>query len=639
MLMRPCGRIVGALLVVCASLTAHAEDADLSVELGPGSKGSKLEPRFTAGSTDAKLTKPDKPPLMGHDHLEAQLPLGPGDDASRRLLLWRSDPEKPYDVLLVDANGNGDLSDDRRVRAKPREAKGATWSTFEVVVRIDHGTADKPAFQPYALDLWVRVKETLGVPETIQYMGKGYRAGRLTIGDGEYDVILSDANNDGVFGEGDHWTIRGVIEKVPYEFFAARTIGDFAWAGGKAWKLALEGTAGLSGRIEPFDPGISQTADDRKRDPCYLDRRAPRAEIPLPLEAEYDAGLQKARERIAPVFLWFRSMQEMDAQNMQALVFVQKVIVEGTRGLVTIPIDIDEREDLAKRHKIKGRLAGVLLSPKGEELGRFRGYQSGEELEGFLMLANAWLKPGPDEPQLKGKAKKRHAKEVKAIYDYLEGKKSPGLLVDRIRDVGSRGTRGARDALIRFAIKRKSKEYVAAAFHGLAKIGGTVAIEFLCGKHALGSGDFLVAESAANALAEAKDPEATTPILAVMTNKRTKIEIVHACALALAQSDPQDSRVIDVIFEYTGHKKDTIRAGAVEALGYLASDEAVAKLTEVLRHDKNGRVRGAAATGMGHTGRTELIPVLREAMESENAHQVKTAGLAAIQKLQGGAPK
>jgi len=613
---------------------AHAEDAAHPVRFEAGAAGSRLEPRFSPAASESVLKTPEQPPLMGRAHLETHLEIGAVAGKSRRLLLWRSAPDKPHDVLLFDANGNGDLSDERRVRARIREGKGSTWCTFELAIRVNHATVEAPRWQPYAIGLWVVVKDVADAPEKLFSTGHGYRAGRIKVLDSEFDVILSDANNDAVYGAGDYWTIRDVLAKTPFEFFDAREVGDFAWADGVAWKLELEGTAGEVGRIVGFDPGITQQADERKRDPCYEDRRAPRAETPLPLETDFDDGMAKARKQIAPYFLFFAAGQDMNSQNLEGLVFVQKAVVGGAADLVSIRIDMDEREDLVKRFGIKERPAGVLFSPQGGEVARFGGYRTGLQMVAFFSDVHPWLAPSDDEPVLKGKAKKRNAKEVKRIYNYLQGKKQPGLLVDRIADVGSQRNRAGRDALMKFAVKRKSKEYVAAAFRALARVGGTTAIEFLCGKHALDSGDFLVAQSAALALAQAKDPLATSPILRVMTNKRTKIEIVSACALALAQSEPKNPRVLEVILEFSGHRKDTIRAGAVEALGYIASDEAVARLKQVLMTDKNARVRSAAAMGFGHTKRPEFIPFLREAIGRENSHHVKTEGLAAIQKLQ-----
>ncbi len=248
----------------------------------------------------------------------------------------------------------------------------------------------------------------------------------------------------------------------------------------------------------------------------------------------------------------------------------------------------------------------------------------------------SYLLPSDHEPtKLKGSAKKRHSKKVKALFKYLEDNKAHGLLVDRISELGTRKNRGARDALIHFAEKRKSKEYVAAAFFAIAKISGKRGIEFLCGKKALASGDFLVAQKAAEALGTAKDARAIRPITDVMTKKGTKIEIVHACAIALAQCGPDDEGVTEVIFEYTGHQKDTIRSGAVEALGYLRSERVIVRLKDSLKNDKNTRVRAHAAWGMGHTMRTELIPLLREAIKDDKAHTVRTAALDAIREIQG----
>jgi HEAT repeat protein len=58
----------------------------------------------------------------------------------------------------------------------------------------------------------------------------------------------------------------------------------------------------------------------------------------------------------------------------------------------------------------------------------------------------------------------------------------------------------------------------------------------------------------------------------------------------------------------------------------------------LLAGDKNTRVRAAAALGMGHTGRAELIPALRKAIAEDKAHTVRTSALEAIRELQGEKP-
>lgn len=239
-----------------------------------------------------------------------------------------------------------------------------------------------------------------------------------------------------------------------------------------------------------------------------------------------------------------------------------------------------------------------------------------------------------EEPVLEGEAKKAHLKEVKRLVKQLKDGKNREFVARRIELMGTEGTRASRDALMQFATRNKNQQYVDHSLRALAGIGGKKSIEFLCGKNALRSKHFLVQHSAAEALASARDERAVGPLLDVMTSKRTKIKVVGACALALGQSAGTDERVVDVLFKYSRHRKDTIRSYAVEALGYLATDEAVARLTEVLEGDKNTRVREYAAMGFGHTRRSDVIPLLKKALSEETAFTVRDACMRAIRMLQ-----
>jgi HEAT repeat protein len=240
-----------------------------------------------------------------------------------------------------------------------------------------------------------------------------------------------------------------------------------------------------------------------------------------------------------------------------------------------------------------------------------------------------------EEPELHGAEKREHDRKVKEILARIDAEKNQEIVNQILAELGAEGSRASRDALIAFAKGNKNQAAVSEAFKALAKIGGKTSIEFLCGKDALRSHNFLVAQSAAQALATTKDDRATGPLLDVMTNPRTKIEIVGACALALGKSAPQDDRVIDVLFQFAQDKKDTIRAYSLEALGFLATDEAIARLADALENDKNTRVRASAAKGMQNSKRIDTIPYLRKAAGTDSALTVKGACMDAIRSLQG----
>lgn len=241
-----------------------------------------------------------------------------------------------------------------------------------------------------------------------------------------------------------------------------------------------------------------------------------------------------------------------------------------------------------------------------------------------------------EEPELEGEAKKAHDEAVKKLVKELKGEKNREFVSQRISALGTEGSRVSRDALMIFATGNKNQEYVDHAFRALATIGGKKAIEFLCGKEALRSKDFLVQHSAAEALASAKDQRAVGPLLDVMTSKRTKIKVVGACALALGQVAGKDERAVEVLLKYSHDKKDTIRAYVIEAIGYLGTDEAVQRITDAIENDKNTRVREYAARGLGHTKRDDVLPLLKKVAGETDAHTVRDACMWAIQEIQGG---
>jgi HEAT repeat protein len=242
---------------------------------------------------------------------------------------------------------------------------------------------------------------------------------------------------------------------------------------------------------------------------------------------------------------------------------------------------------------------------------------------GAVARADGTTTAVPDEPPLTGEAKEKHEKEVKAILANLHGEKNREIVAGSIQRLGAAPSRAGRDALMAFATGNKNQEFVDKAFDALAQIADKPAVEFLCGKHALKSGNFLVQHSACEALQTAKSPLAVGPLLDVLTAKGTKIEIMGAAAIAAAKSGPTDERVNEMLLKLASDRKDTIRSNAIEAIGFLGTDVALARLKEALTSDKNARVRGSAATGIQNSGRRDLIPVLEKALAAETAFQAK----------------
>ena len=237
------------------------------------------------------------------------------------------------------------------------------------------------------------------------------------------------------------------------------------------------------------------------------------------------------------------------------------------------------------------------------------------------------------DPVLSPEEAKAHKAKVKALLKRLRGERNKERVRADIQLMAS-GGRVERDALIEFSRGQKNHDFLTEAFKTIGKIGGETAIEYLTGKYGLRSfSNFLVQIAAAEALGAMGDARGVDAMLEVLDHRKAKIEVQGAICQALSKCAPTDERVVEAIFRKSHHKKDTIRANAIEALGRLRSDEAYERLVHLLVKDKNTRCRGAAATALGHTGRREAVPHLQTAAREDKAFTVKKCATDALKQL------
>jgi thiol-disulfide isomerase/thioredoxin len=304
-----------------------------------------------------------------------------------RLALARGTPGQPYDRLQLDLNGDGSLEQERVLEAVPAERRGKIWTTFTVTVQVGHPSAGAPILQPYPIRLWVVVEAADAVPACIRFTSRGFRAAPVELETESTWVILADANNDGRFGEGDSWGLVPAGEsELPLS--RRRLVGDFAWAGGKAWRLELRDTSGIHGSLRPHDPGVTEAEDLRRRDRYREDREAPRASSPLQFRRDVDAALAEAQRAGQPCFLDLVTTWCGPCRTMDELVYTAEAVVAASRGIVCIKVDGDERRDLVEQYRVTGYPTGILLSAQGEEVARFTGYRSVALMAEFLGRAS-----------------------------------------------------------------------------------------------------------------------------------------------------------------------------------------------------------------------------------------------------------
>jgi thioredoxin-related protein len=353
-----------------------------SVRLVPGDPASKLAPRYSPPGRQMKLEAKASKDLPGLDHLETRLTLGPNGkaDQGHRLVVARSTKDKPYDLLFVDADGTGKLAE-KPLTITPKSIRNKLWSSFETTVRVNHA---KPggalALEDYPIALWVVVDKEGETPEVMRVSRRGFLTGEVKLGDSTFDVILSDSNTDGVLGDGDWWELRAKTPKAD----AMRTVGDYAWAGGKAWMLNLDGSNGRTGKLVGHDPGLSEAEDAIKRDRLREDRLAKRADKPVPFRKDVDATLKEVAQKKRAYFIKFETDWCVPCKQMAELVFTAKHVADSVGEITCLIVDGDARKDLTEQHKVKAYPTGILFGEDGKEIARYVGYQSVKETTAFF---------------------------------------------------------------------------------------------------------------------------------------------------------------------------------------------------------------------------------------------------------------
>lgn len=346
-----------------------------AVTFKPGDPKSPLRPRVSPSGTQIKLTPADLK-VDGKDHMIGRIPLGPKEfrDPGQLIALARTEAGKPYDLLFVDTNRDGKLTDEKAIPTKPEVRRNKWWSSFEGALKVSHAKSGADASVDYPVGFWVVVEKPDETPSIIRYSRHGFMVGTVTIEKEEYTVTVSDGNNDGVIGEKDFWAISRNKNDDPISG-KFRVMPDYCWAGGKAWKLEMDGTAGASGKLFAFDPGITQTEDDAKRDMYKADRDAARATKPVAFEKDYEKAMKQAAADQKPVFVKFETEWCGPCKTMTALVFTAKDVAAAADGVVCIKVDGDDQKELVKKYKVEAYPTGVLLDAAGKEISRFVGYR------------------------------------------------------------------------------------------------------------------------------------------------------------------------------------------------------------------------------------------------------------------------
>lgn len=374
--------VVGLVFMFPLLILAADEVPDkVRVSMAAGDVASKLAPSVSPKGTQLPLEPNDYPALSGVGHLETKVKLGSDDRNQGELLVFaRSAAGKPYDLLYLDANRDGKL-DEKPLRITPNVVRGKIWSSFTATLTAMHRSGEDVQREDYPVSLWIVVEKEDERPSIVRYSRRGFLTGPAQIGTADVAVVLSDSDNNGQFGPGDWWGLRTADGNGD----VGRTVGDFAWAGGRAWKLELSGPSGKQGQLVLFDPGITEEEDLIRRDRMREDRLAPRAAKPMVFRHDADAALGEVAGK--SYFLKFETEWCGPCKLMTQWVFTAKDVAEAAEGITCIVVDGDARKDLVEKHAVQSYPTGILFGPDGREIKRYIGYSGVKQTAQFLKSA------------------------------------------------------------------------------------------------------------------------------------------------------------------------------------------------------------------------------------------------------------
>ncbi len=358
------------------------------VRLEPGRPNSEFQPRYSPGGTRLVLTAVSIADLEGYDPLEGHIRLA--DDLTggegQRFAVARSREGIPYDRLWIDRDHDGSLEDETPVVCQPHMSRAKWWSSFATSIQVTQTLDGVPFREKYPLSFWITVDQQDERPAQILFSRRGFLSGRVQIDGQDYDVVLSDRNNDALYGAGDWWEIRSVSDAKPT--WPPREIPDFSWAGDAAFTFELADSTGRRGWVARYDPGVTREEDEATRDRFHEDRTAPKASRPIAFRHDVDKAVTEAHAAKARYFLDFETSWCGYCKQMDQLVYTARKVVDAAQEIVCIKVDGDQRQDLVLQFGVRGYPTGILFAPDGTELARFSGYRSVEQMTAFFGTAD-----------------------------------------------------------------------------------------------------------------------------------------------------------------------------------------------------------------------------------------------------------
>jgi len=351
--------------------------------LGRGDVLSAVTPDQSSDEEIAKLppaTAEEAKDINGFQHLVATVSLR--TKAPQKVMFARSIETGTYDTLIVDRNLDGSFIGESPITinqealeediTQTQSRDGQHMIEFKTALMTDHvHPKNLPAFGDYPAILRLKWTDLNSTPSDVIWFGYYFYQNEISVADKTYQIILHDRNNDGQITELDLWTLKDKsLENADH---CSRTIADYHWINGNAWKITLLNPKGNRAYIHRFDPKLSYEQDISKRDPWSADKNATRSDWKdrIKILTNHDDALTQATTEQQHLILKFESIWSETCSAINNFILPQQRVVDASSDYIWARFNDEENADLVSLYNVTSYPTFIILNPNGKEVNRF----------------------------------------------------------------------------------------------------------------------------------------------------------------------------------------------------------------------------------------------------------------------------
>lgn len=306
-----------------------------------------------------------------------------GDSTLNKIyfVLCRKNKENPYrERLIIDADNDGKLDPAKETfDAEAKDVRGKMWVSHNSVKLLVKFKSENVIQCVNIWHVYPKPGEE-GEFDVIRFSRSSWMEGNFNYEGKDYRIALIDADNNFVFTGDDVWVILEENEKTNTELsknFGA-PLNKPCFIGEQAYRLVNYSNAGTIAEIKKTD-------DKKEVVQKQVEAVREKSVKTLTWIHDFDKAVEKAKKENKKLFIkwwadWCGPCKELENTTLK-----DKIIVDMLeKDFITASIDHDKEYISAQKQSVKALPTIQFIDSKGNEIKRFVGFLTAEELEKML---------------------------------------------------------------------------------------------------------------------------------------------------------------------------------------------------------------------------------------------------------------